>query len=364
MPGILDFLRDAQSQKDVKRGLLDAVNRGVIGGIVGGGVDTMTGLVNAGGMAGSASLNKLGLLGADKMFTPIQRPIGGSEWLGDKMQSAGMVSENRNPVAEALAGVALPWAALRGAPALFNAEQAAIRNAQAPRAFNGPMANQAGALKISESDTSYRGSHTAPMKDRGNAPLHDLTQTYPEDIYSTKAAKYYGNYGGDSADVRAIALMQEAKGNPNMPVKMYRAVPYEKSSQDQLKQLETQMSDYMKRGHSPKDSALSGSEWYENAYRMRDNLKQKITSQDSQTRLGINDGDWVTLDKSYAKEHGEGALNGKYKIVSKTVPARKLFTDGNSIQEFGYDESGKSTLGLLGLLGAGVGGSAYGLRDK
>ena len=139
MAGLLDFLRDEQAQKDVRRGLLDSANRGVIGGLLGGPVDAMTGLVNAGGMAGSTALNKLGLLSAGNMFTPIEKPFGGSEWLGDKMHNAGMVSDDRNPVAEALAGVALPGAALRGAPALFNAEQAAIRNAQAPRTFTGAV---------------------------------------------------------------------------------------------------------------------------------------------------------------------------------------------------------------------------------
>jgi len=44
----------------------------------------------------------------------------------------------------------------------------------------------------------YRGSHRAPMKDNG-APLHELTKIYPDDIYSSRAAQYYGHYGGGSA---------------------------------------------------------------------------------------------------------------------------------------------------------------------
>ena len=34
---------------------------------------------------------------------------------------------------------------------------------------------------------------------------------------------------------------------------------------------------------------------------------------------------------------GEAHLNGKYKIISKSVPAKHLFTDGNSVHELGYD---------------------------
>jgi hypothetical protein len=50
----------------------------------------------------------------------------------------------------------------------------------------------------------------------------------------------------------------------------------------------------------------------------------------------INSGDWVTINRDYAKEHGESALNGKYKIISKTVKAKDVFTNGDSIHEYGY----------------------------
>ena len=48
------------------------------------------------------------------------------------------------------------------------------------------------------------------------------------------------------------------------------------------------------------------------------------------------EGDWVTMERSYAVEHGRSALNGDYKIISKTVPAYTLWTEGNSLQEWGY----------------------------
>jgi hypothetical protein len=51
----------------------------------------------------------------------------------------------------------------------------------------------------------------------------------------------------------------------------------------------------------------------------------------------INPGDWVTINRGYAKEHGESSLRGQYRIISKKVYARDIFTEGNSIHEYGYD---------------------------
>lgn len=130
---------------------------------------------------------------------------------------------------------------------------------------------------------SYRGSHTAPGPDFG-APLHDLTgggQMYPPDVYSPKAVQYYGT-GYAKADKEAFDLARRVKGNPDAEVTMYRAVPNNKD----------------------------------------------ITE--------INAGDWVTLSQDYAKTHGESALQGDYKILKKKVRAKDLWTNADSIHEFGY----------------------------
>jgi hypothetical protein len=130
---------------------------------------------------------------------------------------------------------------------------------------------------------SYRGSHKAPGPDFG-APLHDLTgggQMYPVDVYSSKAAQYYGT-GYPKADKEAFALANRVRGNPDAEVTMYRAVP--------------------------KDSSIGS----------------------------INAGDWVTLSKDYAKNHGESVLDNDYKIISQKVKAKDLWTNADSIHEFGY----------------------------
>lgn len=51
----------------------------------------------------------------------------------------------------------------------------------------------------------------------------------------------------------------------------------------------------------------------------------------------INDGDWITLSYDYAKLHGESNLNNDYKILQDKVGIDKIWWDGNSLDEFGYD---------------------------
>ena len=53
---------------------------------------------------------------------------------------------------------------------------------------------------------------------------------------------------------------------------------------------------------------------------------------------GVRNGDWVTLSESYAKQHGNHALNGEYRIMKEVVPADNLYWDGNDINEWGYDD--------------------------
>jgi len=137
---------------------------------------------------------------------------------------------------------------------------------------------------LSIKDVSYGGTHRPPSFD-GGAPGHNVTgDIYPDDIYSDKAVRYYGTGGVN--DQEAINIIQKMKGNPEMDVIIYRAVP--------------------------KD------------------IK----------KIGINNGDWVTTIKSYAEDHaytGYGAMgNESGKVISKTVKAKDIYTNGDSIMEWGY----------------------------
>lgn len=125
---------------------------------------------------------------------------------------------------------------------------------------------------------AYAGEHEAPMHDSGS-PLHDLTGTYPADFYTGLSRQYCDGSSGDS---QCVAIMLSSHNRPNMALKVYRAIPLD----------------------APRK---------------------------------INTGDWVTISRRYAVEHGRDNLQNSYLLVSKTVFARDLFTDGNSVQEWGYD---------------------------
>jgi hypothetical protein len=133
--------------------------------------------------------------------------------------------------------------------------------------------------------TDYRMSHTAPNSEFG-APLHDLTgggQMYPADVYSPRGMHIYGT-GYPAFDREAFSIANKAKGNPDAEVVMYRAVPKGVSA--------------------------------------------------------INPGDWVTLSKGYAKNHGESVLDNAYDILEQKVKAKELYTNADSIHEFGYQPFG------------------------
>jgi hypothetical protein len=133
-------------------------------------------------------------------------------------------------------------------------------------------------------DQDYLGQHQPPMKGEG-APLWRLTDEsiYPADIYGFEAHRLY-SFGGPG-DHTAISIMRSMRNKPNRLITVYRAVPKD----------------------LPK------------------------------TKKKFERGNWVALTRAYAKEHGESNLGGQYSILSKSVYARDLFTDGNSVQEWGYD---------------------------
>lgn len=184
----------------------------------------------------------------------------------------------------------------------------------------------------------YVGPHSAPDKESGS-PLHDLSGTYPDDFYGPDAARYYGDMGGDSNDRISISMMQSFKGRPNKGAKVYRAVPSEITTQDKINSILQQKAHIMRRGKLPSDAHtnLSISGYYE--YLNSELEKLSKLQPKSESRVRINPGDWVTLNPRYAKEHGEGQLRGKYRILSKTVPAKHLFSSGDSVHELGYDPS-------------------------
>lgn len=190
-------------------------------------------------------------------------------------------------------------------------------------------------LIIKEELQDYVGSHSAPAKE-DNAPMYDVSGIYPDDFYSSKALRQYGHGEGD--DALAISIIQSAHNKPNMPIKIYRAVPYVKTNQEQINDYYDQLKYIQKYGRIPSgiNSPMNKSDYYDMVSNEIDRLKE-LPEENNDNRLKINNGDWVTITPSYAREHGKGNLGNKFKIISKTVPAKMLYTDGNSIHEWGYN---------------------------
>ena len=146
---------------------------------------------------------------------------------------------------------------------------------------------------------SYKGSHRSPSYSGGDVQerlensedvnLLEVAQGYhnqPDDYFSPMGARYYmydDKEGLESARAVRDVIAKIKNGKENITVKIYRAVPADVVS-DKLK-----------------------------------------------------NGDWVSLSKSYAIEHGEQNLDGEYKIIEKEVPINEVWWDGNDLREWGYD---------------------------
>lgn len=174
LTGLLGAVQDPQFRSDFGRGLLDAGNRGAVAGLLGGPVDMATMLMRP--------------LGYN-----VEKPVGGSEWIGQKMQDAGFVSPNRNPLAEALASFAVPAAANRLAPLLFNAEQAAAANLAKPAPMNFGMRGQFGGVKIGGEMAKIDEATGLPLNADGTVTVyHHTSKANAEAIAKQRALKSAG----------------------------------------------------------------------------------------------------------------------------------------------------------------------------
>lgn len=127
----------------------------------------------------------------------------------------------------------------------------------------------------------YRMEHSAPGRDGYSQSIDNLSGLYPDDFYSSNGPIYYGT-GDESMDRKAWNILNRVKGRPKAWIEIYRAAP-------------------------------------------------------KGTGKTITNGDWVTIVRDYAVEHGEANLDGDYQIVKKIVRAKDVFTDANSLLEQGYD---------------------------
>lgn len=134
-------------------------------------------------------------------------------------------------------------------------------------------------LEMAWQPKEYRGTHKAPSGKYGEGSLDAMNRTYPEDLYSAQGARYYGS--GDNTDKRMHELIMKFRGKPDALVTVYRAVP-------------------------------------------------------KGVDASITKGDWVTPLREYAVLHGNRWEQGMT-ILEKKVKASELFTEGNSLYEFGWN---------------------------
>lgn len=139
-------------------------------------------------------------------------------------------------------------------------------------------ANEPSPGGLSETE-DYRGTHRAPTGQHGEGSMDAMDRTYPADLYSREGARYYGD-GNAAEDAKIHRMILAVKGKPDAKVTVYRSAPKGKAA-------------------------------------------------------AINAGDWVTPSRYYAEMHGDRWDEG-FDVLSKEVRAGDLFTEGNSLYEFGY----------------------------
>jgi ribosomal protein L34E len=139
-------------------------------------------------------------------------------------------------------------------------------------------------VKMASDDEDYRMQHRPGGPEFG-APLHDLNDEehgiFPHDVY--KNPHYYtADYGtGRRGDPEMLRQMQQARGKPDHPVTIYRALPH---------------------GHNT-----------------------------------IRTGDWVTTSAEYAKSHAaQENPEDDWPVIKATVPAKHVWNNGDDLIEQGY----------------------------
>lgn len=199
----------------------------------------------------------------------------------------------------------------------------------------------------SEGVEDYRGSHTSPAREEGGSLDDPTTMFGGDDIYGPDGLRYYGSGGHDPetdrADRESLAVIRAARGKPNKMVTAYRAVPNHKTNAEKIEDLELGKREYLRRDIVPaRFEYVAGSNFYEWASEQIEHLQkqEEVETPD----VSIKPGDWVTLSRSYAKQHGTSNLGGyrdktAFKIVSKKVRAGDLFTDGD-LNEWGWSPPG------------------------
>ena len=140
---------------------------------------------------------------------------------------------------------------------------------------------QANLSKVAEetADNSYGWAHRPGTPDDG-IPAWDLTQNVPADVYTHP--HYYSDMS-EPSNRKAHNILGRIRNNPEAKVHIYRSLPAEEANH------------------------------------------------------GIKPGDWVSISKEYARQHGKQEdPKDDWPVIRATVKAKDLFTDADDFREFGF----------------------------
>lgn len=343
MSGLLGALADPQFRADVGQGLLGALNRGAVGGLLGGPVDIAT-----------MAMRPLGYR--------VEKPVGGSEWIGDQMERMGIVGPQRNAVAETLASVAVPAAMAKAALAVFAAEQAipkaiekygmVAERAIAPAVTRGlerggmprEMLLSMGSNTRSSLTESERASNMAQMGlergwYRGGPQIVDGKRSGPWYTRDADEAAKYAERFGKSSDVREYAIpkngfldagLSYSHKLPNDLAGILESPYYGKQGSQLAKEFRT---------FGDGERISGASVW-----------------QALESRFG-NDGAAEVLSKLGAFKGVKGITGGPEAYVFKSAPVRDANKAAFDISRIAQDDIyGFATPEMLGALAAGSAG--------
>lgn len=209
---------------------------------------------------------------------------------------------------------------------------------------------------IKEELEDYKGDHEAPHVSDGesSSPIYDMVNAFGEDIYTSNAVRYFGT--GLPYDHQAAHIIQSVRNKPNALITIYRSVPdLNFELKNKIKPIVDLLNYHLHYNFFPLRSKRTKEQnqmidfLEDEKYNHIENYdeKRKLVLQDLSDQLvklqqekikplSINDGDWVTTIKQYAIDHGKDNLNKKYKVIQKTVRAKNIYGNGDSLVEFGY----------------------------
>lgn len=332
-------------------GLLDqahsfaqGASKGFWAGNLGAPVDMATlavnGLIAGGGYAG----HKLGLL--DTPPSLIEKPVGGSEWIADKMRGVGLLKDNPGSTADTygqVAGGLLGPLIAAKSPQIANGLLRASANLSAPTALN----PQAGKVLVGSRAEKMAAMDMEPGWFRGGAKINDGRRSgpwYTQD--ADEAANYAKRFGAD-ADLREYAIPKSGFLNANsgyshkLPNDVARILddPYFGAPGASLaKELRT---------FGPGEGVTGGQLW-----------------QALESRFG-NDGAADVLQRLGSFKGAKGMTGGPEAYVFKGAPVRDANKAAFDLSKYAVDDIyGKTTLPMLGAVGGTALGAGYLLHKE